>query len=67
MVMSIEINGETYLDAKEACERLSVSRETLNTLVNEKKLGKYKQGVRRNVFYKESEVNRLLEVRRVDS
>ena len=67
MVMSIEINGETYLDAKETCQRLSISRETLNALVNQKKLGKYKQGIRRNVFYKESDVNRLLEIRQVDN
>jgi DNA binding domain, excisionase family len=61
------INGESYLTSLEATERLQVSRQTLENLASEGRLKKYRQGIRRTIFFKESEVDKLLEVREVDS
>jgi len=35
MLMPITINGEVYLTSKEACQRLGVTRQTLENLVKE--------------------------------
>jgi len=67
MPMPTNINGEMYLTSLEATERLQVSRQTLENLVSEGKLKKYRQGIRRTIFFKESEVVKLLEVKEVDS
>ena len=63
MSMPIQIGDETYLSTPEACERLSVSRETLNNHVKSGRLRRYKQGVRRTSYYKQSEIDKLLEFR----
>jgi len=61
--MTIKINDETYLDTKEAMKRLSVSRPTLDTLVSDGRLKRYTQGIRKSHYYKEVELDKLLEMR----
>jgi excisionase family DNA binding protein len=61
--MPIEVKGETYLNAKEASSYLGVSRETLNNYVNAKRIKRYKQGIGRTAYYKQTELDRLLEMR----
>ncbi len=58
--MTIEINGETYLSTVEACSAIGVSRETLNNYVNVGRIKRYKQGIKRMSFYKQSDVNNLV-------
>ena len=61
--MPAEINGETYLNTSEAMSRLGVSRITLNALAREGRLKRYKQGIRKTLYYKLSDVDQLLELR----
>lgn len=63
MSMPIQINDESYLTTSEACEHLQVTRETLNNYVRSGRLRRYKQGVRRTSYYKQSDLDRLLEFR----
>lgn len=60
--MSHTEDGETYLTVKEACERLGISRQALDGYVERGFLTKYKRTLARRVFFKESEINRLLEL-----
>lgn len=64
--MPIEINQETYLSTKEACNYLGVSRETLNNMVQDGSLQKYKQGFARTVYYKQTELDNLRNMRKID-
>ncbi len=64
--MPVVIDGETYLNTSEACEHLGVSRETLNNYVNAGRLHRYKRGIGRTAYYKQSDLDRLLEMRRED-
>jgi predicted DNA-binding transcriptional regulator AlpA len=57
---------ETYLSASEVCQRLGISRQALDGYVERGQLTKYRRTLARRVFFKESEINRLLELRRVD-
>jgi excisionase family DNA binding protein len=66
MLMPTIINGESYLTSLEATERLQVSRQTLENLVKDGTLKKYRQGIRRTIYFKESEVESLLEIKEVD-
>jgi predicted DNA-binding transcriptional regulator AlpA len=66
MAMPIEVNGETYLNTAEATGKLGVSRPTFDNLVKTGQLKKYQQGVRRISYYKQSELDRLLEMREAD-
>lgn len=61
-VMTIIKDGKKYLTTQEACTFLGVSRQTINRLVNEKKLHQYKQGVTRTVYYEQSELERIAEI-----
>jgi excisionase family DNA binding protein len=61
--MTIQINGDTYLDTKEAMDYLGVSRPTLDALVDDGRLKRYKQGIRRLNYYKQADLNKLLEMR----
>lgn len=63
MNMTIQMNNETYLNTSEACERLGITRETLNNYVNAGRIKRYKQGIKRTSYYKEVDVNKLLELR----
>jgi len=63
MVMPIQIDGETYLNTSEAMGRLGVSRPTFDRIVKEGRLKRYRQGIRQVAYYKQSDVDRLLEMR----
>jgi predicted DNA-binding transcriptional regulator AlpA len=61
--MSININGETYLNTSEAMGKLGVSRPTFDSLVKNGQLKRYQQGIRKIAYYKLSELEGLLEMR----
>lgn len=61
-VMTIIKDGKTYLTTQEACTFLGVSRQTVNRLVNEKKLHQFKQGVTRAVYYEQSELEAIASI-----
>lgn len=66
MIMPIEIGGETYLNTSEAMGRLGVSRPTFDNLVKTEQLKRYRQGIRQTAYYKQSDIDRLLEMRESD-
>jgi predicted DNA-binding transcriptional regulator AlpA len=66
MIMPIEMNGETYLNTSEAMGRLGVSRPTFDNLVKTGQLKRYRQGIRQTAYYKQSDIDRLLEMRESD-
>ena len=67
MIMPITIDGEIYLNTSEAMGRLGVSRPTFDKLVKEKQLKRYRQGVRQVAYYKEADLDKLLEIREFDT
>lgn len=64
--MTMIKNNETYLNTEEACEFLGVTRQTINRLVREGRLQQYKQGLYRTVYYKQTELQALTDIRPVD-
>ncbi len=60
--MSDTENGEVYLTVKEACERLGISRQALDGYVERGQLTKYRRALSHRVFFKQSEIDRLLEI-----
>lgn len=63
--MPTQFEGDTYYNTKEACERIGVSRDTLNRFVHQKRLKRYKwKGV--TSYYKESELDSALSMREVE-
>ena len=63
----INLNGEDYLTAQEACARLSVKPATLYAYVSRGILPSYRQGIRRRRLYKRHDVERLLRLRPSDA
>jgi len=59
----IELNGENYLDGKEACHLLGIKLSTLYTYVSRGVLKSYKQGIKRQRLYKKAELEALIELR----
>jgi citrate synthase len=59
----IELNGENYLDGREACHLLGIKLSTLYTYVSRGVLKSYKQGIKRQRLYKKAELEALLELR----
>lgn len=53
---------EESLTAKEACEYLGISRSTLERYTTEGLITKYQLGTKRTVFFKQSELDQLLEL-----
>ena len=53
---------EESLTAKEACEYLGISRSTLERYAAEGLVTKYQLGTKRAVFFKQSDLDRLLEI-----
>jgi excisionase family DNA binding protein len=62
-MMTLEIDGETFLTTNEACRAIGVSRETLNRYVNNGLIKRYKKGITRNAYYKQADVNELVRKR----
>jgi excisionase family DNA binding protein len=66
--MPIIINNEEYYTIEEACEYLGgISRETLRRRTQAYGIKKYTRGVTRNVYYRKADLDRLNELRPVDS
>ena len=59
----IELNGENYLDGREASHLLGVKLSTLYTYVSRGVLRSYKQGIKRQRLYKQAELEALLHLR----
>jgi len=63
----IELDGEKYLDGDEASNLLGVKMSTLYTYVSRGILKSYKQGIKRQRLYKQTELESLLRLRPSDS
>jgi excisionase family DNA binding protein len=59
----VNLDGEEYLTAAEACALLGVKAATLYAYVSRGVLQSYRQGIRRQRLYKRREVDTLLQVR----
>jgi excisionase family DNA binding protein len=59
----IEIQGEPYLNAAEACELLGVKPATLYAYVSRGVLKSYRQGIKRARLYRRGDVQRVLHLR----
>jgi excisionase family DNA binding protein len=62
----IELDGENYLDGKEACHLLGIKVSTLYTYVSRGIVRSYKQGIKRQRLYKQAELEALLQLRPSD-
>lgn len=58
-----QTDGKEFLTPQEACEYLGVSRSTLERYAETGRITKYRRGIRREVFFKKEELDRLLEIR----
>lgn len=56
----IEIHGEPYLSAAEACELLGIKPATLYAYVSRGVLRSYRQGIKRARLYRRGELQRAL-------
>ena len=63
----IELEGEQYLDGDEASAMLGVKLATLYAYVSRGILHSYKQGIKRQRLYKQSELEALLRLRPGDT
>src|SRR5215831_13200074 len=63
----IELDGEKYLDGDEASNLLGVKMSTLYTYVSRGILKSYKQGIKRQRLYKQTELEALLRLRPSDT
>ena len=63
----IELAGEQYLDGGEASNFLGVKLSTLYAYVSRGVLKSYKQGIKRQRLYKQSELEALLRLRPGDA
>lgn len=59
----IEIHGEPYLSATEACELLGVKPATLYAYVSRGVLKSYRQGIKRARLYRGGDLQRVLYLR----
>lgn len=59
-MMTLELDGETYLNTKEACDLLGgITRQTLDRYVNNGLIRRYRQGLARTAYYKQEDVTEL--------
>lgn len=59
----IEILGEPYLNAGEACELLGIKPATLYAYVSRGVLRSYRQGIKRSRLYRRGELEGVLHLR----
>ena len=59
----IEIHGEPYLSAAEACDLLGVKPATLYAYVSRGVLQSYRQGIKRARLYRRGDLERVLHLR----
>lgn len=55
----VEERGEVYLTFEETCQYLGVTRDTLDRYARAGRLTKYRRGLVRRVYFKQSELDRL--------
>ena len=67
MVALVVLDGENYLDGNEVCRLLGVKAATLYAYVSRGLLKSYKQGIKRQRLYKQTEVEALLQLRPSDT
>lgn len=58
----VQIDGEEYFTAEEACTVLGVKQATLYSYVNRGLVTSYRQGIRRQRLYRRAEIEGLLAV-----
>lgn len=56
----VEIQGEEYLNAAEASDRLGIKLATLYAYVSRGVLKSYRQGIKRERLYRRRDVDRVL-------
>lgn len=59
----LEVEGDVYLSAQEACEMLGVKQPTLYAYVSRNVLPSYRQGIRRQRLYRLKDIEHLLEIK----
>jgi citrate synthase len=59
----VNLDGEEYLTADEACARMGVKVATLYAYVSRGVLQSYRRGIQRRRLYKRRDVEQLLELR----
>ncbi len=59
----VELQGERYLTAEEACALLGVRAPTLYAYVSRGLFRSYRQGIRRQRLYRERDLHRVLALR----
>lgn len=59
----IEIHGEPYLSATEACQLLGIKPATLYAYVSRGVLRSYRQGIKRERLYRRGDVQQVLHLR----
>lgn len=64
--MPIEMDGETYYSAEEAASYLGVTRHTLNMMIKDGRLTRYKRGVTRNIYFSKTQLDRLNKIQPVE-
>jgi predicted DNA-binding transcriptional regulator AlpA len=62
-MVTYQEEGEIYLSVSEARKVLGISRQALDGYVKRGELTKYKRTLAHRVFFKQSEINELLEMR----
>ena len=60
--MSDTEDKEIYLTVRETCDRLGISRQALDGYVGRGQLTKHRRELSNRVYFKESEIKRLLEI-----
>lgn len=55
--------NDEYLTPEEARTYLGISRRTLERYAEEGRITKYRRGIKRSVFFKRAELDKLLEFR----
>lgn len=60
--MVMQVQGEEYYTAEEACDVLGVKPATLYSYVNRGLIVSYRQGIRRQRLYRREEIDTLLDV-----
>ena len=64
--MPLSIEGETYYTASEAIKYLGVSRDTFYQRLREEPIPRYEQGLLKRVYYRQSDLDQLKAIRRVN-
>jgi excisionase family DNA binding protein len=59
----VNLDGEEFLTAAEACARMGVKTATLYAYVSRGLLQSYRQGIQRRRLYRRRDVEKLLELR----